>query len=140
MKNLAKSFKIWPCLEAGPEYFVVRIFPTIKDMYKYSRSLEKRSGFNNEDANWVGMCRTWSRMVYPKDRRPYKHPQMGIILLTSEARSDVVVHELTHAALRFCKRRRLKASNLYRSLKWEEFFCYLVSDMYVEYQRRVGEA
>lgn len=134
------TFKIHPGLYRDDDktFLTVKVFPTRKAMHRYQRRTDYWDE-RNRVQGFAGMCRTWTRTSYKRGKRPRVSHDIGDILISKTRNhyrsTEIVTHELTHAAIRYIKLRSVTRRMLASRLKWEEYLCYTVSDLIEQYFR-----
>lgn len=104
-------------------FFSVVVFRSLRALREYERKQWRTTGAIQ------GVCHSWTRTGYGKDRRP--KPSLGLITLArGYCTMRILSHECTHAAVTYAVRRRWPLGDMVRGVagtlpydSLEERFC-----------------
>lgn len=91
------------CEQDAPQYFVVEVHPTKQKMMQAMRRFERQYNAARRRLTYEASCYS-----YQLEHDGRLMPEIGRVFFHSEnIHPAVLAHEFTHAAVTFCRRRRL---------------------------------
>lgn len=140
MKPVAEF--VLPCDPDVKHFYVVRFYATQAEMIAAMAAL--RGAPQDEDWDARSMCLRYVREISHEPTGPLKKTgELGtLFFVKGDAGPEVVVHELTHAAIGWAKRKKvnpLKHSGIYRKCP-EEKFAYTFQFMFEQFYQKAPAA